>query len=252
MSDPAAAVDAVVVSWHGDEELAACIDSCLRARTIRRVIVVDNGGLPDGLPADRLQVVRPGRNLGYGRAANRGLDVSDAAAVLVLNQDCVVNDDAVRLLLEEGRAVGAWLAGPTLVDGGGREAPVKARFPLPLRWEAPPPAGVEGAGFVPWVSGAALMFLPGHTHLRFDERLFMYAEDEELCWRVWDAGGAVVTVPGARVVHHGGTASRRRWSTGAIAARTVANRARMVRWHAGLAGVPRYLFHIAIRRMGHR
>jgi GT2 family glycosyltransferase len=101
---------------------------------------------------------------------------------------------------------------------------------------------------VPWISGAAMLFLPGHTELRFDERLFMFGEDEELCFRVWKRGGAVVIVNGAKVVHVGATATSTRWSGRSIAVRTVANRARFVAWHAGWWSVPRYLWHVTTRR----
>jgi len=86
-----------------------------------------------------------------------------------------------------------------------------------------------------------MLFTEGHTDLRFDERLFMYAEDEELCWRVWASGGRVVEAQDAVVIHHGGTAAGGRWSRYGVAIRTVLNRARFVRWHHGWLGAAGYL-----------
>ena len=37
----------------------------------------------------------------------------------------------------------------------------------------------------------------------FDEKLFLYKEDEDLCLRLREAGGAVVYEPGVAVRHHG-------------------------------------------------
>lgn len=212
------------------------------------MIVVDNGGpLDANWPEGRVRVLAAGANVGYARAANLGLTAARGEGVLVLNQDVVVSAEAVRALMAGGTAAGAWLAGPQLVDEAGAPAPAKVRFPHPLRWEAASDGGRHGRA-VPWISGAAMVLLPGHTDLRFDERFFMYAEDEELCFRIWRAGGSVVLIDEAVVTHAGGTASARRWSARTVTLRTVANRARMVRWHAGWGAVPRYLLALTRRR----
>ncbi|HWC31714.1 MAG TPA: hypothetical protein VG709_01135, partial [Actinomycetota bacterium] len=150
--------------------------------------------------------------------------------------------------LDAGAASGAWVVGPRLVDASGDEAAPKHRFPPPLAWRAGVASG-DGWRAVPWIAGAAMLFTPGHTDLRFDPRIFMYGEDEELCWRVWRHGGRVVLAERARVVHEGGSAALTRWSTRAIARRMVWNRARFVRWHAGWRGLVRFAADLARRRV---
>lgn len=200
------------------------------------VIVVDNEGvgarLREAMPDPNVRVIEMRRNVGYGRAANVGLEASRGSSVLVLNQDTEVQPGAVKALAGVASDSGAWLVGPRLVDGHGREAQPKESFPRPLGWRD---RGGQGPGWGerPWIPGAAMLFTEGHTDLRFDERLFMYAEDEELCWRVWAAGGRVVEADEATVLHHGGTSTGQRWGRNGVALRTVVNRARFVRWHAG-------------------
>jgi N-acetylglucosaminyl-diphospho-decaprenol L-rhamnosyltransferase len=246
-------VSAVVVHYRGGRWLPRCVDSCLSSDLVGEVLVVDNEGIGLGLrqalPDPRIRIVEMARNVGYGTAANVGLSTSHGEGVLVLNQDTELTPGAVDALLRAGGDSGAWLVGPRLVDAWGREAEPKEAFPAPLEWRH---AGRGGSGWRerPWISGAAMLFTEGHTDLRFDERLFMYAEDEELCWRVWSAGGRVVDARDAVVVHHGGSAAGQRWGRNGVALWTVLNRARFVRWHAGLgpaAGYAAGAVHTAVK-----
>jgi GT2 family glycosyltransferase len=225
---------AVVVHYRGGEQLSRCLDSCFAEGSITEVIVVDNEG---GFRDPRVRVIEMPRNVGYGRAANAGLDAAGDAPVLVLNQDVVLQPGTVAELVEAGEASGAWLVGPKLVAPDGTVNASGTQFP----WPFTPPASADGPWrYVAWVPGAALLFMPGHTDLRFDERFFMYVEDEDLCARVWAAGGSVVRVDAVTVAHEGGTATRQRWSDRAIARRVVSNRVRMVRSHRGTLAAARY------------
>jgi GT2 family glycosyltransferase len=244
-------VSAVVVHYRGGALLDRCLKSCLAAEGVDEVILVDNEGvgfdLRSRLTDPRIRVIQMGSNAGYGRAANAGLEAAHGDAVLLLNQDAEVPPQSVGRMLEVARASGAWLVGPALVGAGGSLSAAKRRFPAPLDRELP--AG-NGAGwrYVPWVSGAAMLFAPGHLDLRFDPRLFMYVEDEELCWRVWEAGGRVAHATKVLVRHEGGTATSREWSLRRITALTVSGRTRMVRWHAGRAAAARYVAGTFTRR----
>lgn len=180
--DPEAlsAVSVVIVHYRGAGYIEPCVASCLDDPAIDEVVIVDNEGVTDGLRRTfsdpRVRVLALDHNAGYGRAANAGLAAARFPAVLVLNQDVALPAGAVNALLDVGRATGAWIVGPRLADGRGVIAASKERFPWPLRWATHPrpPADPDGpARFVPWVPGAALLLMPGHTGLRFDERFFM-------------------------------------------------------------------------------
>ena len=54
----------------------------------------------------------------------------------------------------------------------------------------------------------------------FDERFFMYADEYDLCWRVWVAGGKVILAPSARVHHRGAAAVNPRGGERVLEART--------------------------------
>jgi N-acetylglucosaminyl-diphospho-decaprenol L-rhamnosyltransferase len=248
-------VSAVVVHFRGRDRIRRCVRSCLDDPGVVEVIVVDNEGTGSNLKRElaglRVRLIRMNRNVGYGRAANVGLEVRSSDTVLVLNQDAVLSSGAVQTMMAAGLEADAWLVGPSLLREDGHPALSKERFPPPLSWR-PPRGGGQGWRYVPWVAGAAMLFMPGHTDLRFDERLFMYVEDEELCWRIWSAGGRVVVADEARVVHEGGGAAMRRWGRGRITLRTVANRGRMVRWHRGWRALPSFARDVATRAIAKR
>lgn len=245
-------VTVAIVQYRGGARLDRCVEAALAASGVKEVLIVDN----EGTAGDQLRrryadpavrVIGMDGRAGYGRAANVSLAEAAAPAALLLNQDTVIPPDAPRLMLEAGFDSDAWVVGPRLVDGSGRAAPLKTRFPPPMRWS--PPDGAGRGLYVPWVAGAAMLFMPAATGLRFDERLFFYAEDEELCWRVWASGGRVVVAATVEVMHEGGTAAAVKWTPGAITRRTVVNRARFVRWHLGTAALPAFVVGTARNRM---
>ena len=109
------------------------------------------------------------------------------------------------------------VAGPKLVMDDGTPQPYDhgrlhgARAAIALRgghsyWRA-----TDVRQEVAWVSGGAM--LVDHAAFRavggFDEKLFLYKEDEDLCLRLRDAGGAVVYDPGVVVRHHGSVVADR-------------------------------------------
>lgn len=247
----------MIVHYRADPlQLSRCVESCLRDRAIGEVLIVDNDGtagrLRDAPRDDRVRMLDMPRNLGYGRAANAGLAATSGNSVLVLNQDTVLSEGAAPRMLEAGHAAGAWLVGPRLVDAAGTAAAIKERLPWPLTW-APPRVDVSppppSCRFVPWISGAAMLFMPDHVGLRFSERFFMYVEDEELCSRVWDAGGRVLFVDDATVCHEGGTAARARWSRAEIAFRIIGGRARLVRSRRGTVAATGYVVSAIVDRL---
>ncbi|HZU79415.1 MAG TPA: glycosyltransferase family 2 protein [Acidimicrobiales bacterium] len=228
------AVGAVVVNHDAGDTLLRCIAS-LRHEGVDELVVVDNAST-DG-SADRLvhadegvQLVRAGANLGYGRAANRGMRLLGTPFVLVANPDLLVHEGALARLaavLEADPTLA--IAGPKLLNEDGSRYPSARRFPswtdaaghaLLGTWIPDNPfsrryrmSDLEASEVTPvdWVSGAC--FLARAEVLRelggFDERYFMYMEDVDLCWRARLAGHGVVHVPDAVVTHLQGLSTAR-------------------------------------------
>jgi GT2 family glycosyltransferase len=95
------------------------------------------------------------------------------------------------------------------------------------------PAVYEVASTVDWLSGAAMLVRREAFEAigGFDDGLFLYCEDTDICLRFWQAGRSVRFEPGALVRHVGG-ASSGAGETQAIAARS---RVYYARKHRGRA-----------------
>ena len=227
---------AVVVNYESGPSLARCVAD-LHAVGLRELVVVDNGSDDGSLTAalnavPGLQVIVPGRNLGYGAAANRGVAASTAPYVLVCNPDLEVPVDAVAALVAAlDSDPDCALAGPLVRTPAGERYPSARRFPTLvdaaghalLGLFAPDnrftrsyqqseldTAAIE-VRTVDWVSGAC--FLVRRTAFEavggFDESYFMYAEDVDLCWRLGRAGWRVAYAPTAEVTHLQGRSTDR-------------------------------------------
>ncbi len=221
-------VAAVVVDYHADQALEACVAS-LRSNGVDRIVIVENGapGSTTTAALGAVTLVEPGMNLGYGRGVNRGAAALPASAyLLVSNPDVVVHDGAVEAMvsfLDEHPRVG--IVGPTILRPDGSPYPSLRVFPnvwlaaahallapwwphnpATARYRAPRPDGT-----VDWVSGACFVVRRSVFERvgGFDERYFMFAEDMALCWRIRALGLEVAAVPEAIVTHVEGLSRQR-------------------------------------------
>jgi len=208
----------VVVSYNS----GACLPGCLGALLAQepppsRIMVVDNASSDDSATAverefPQVEVVRNRRNVGYGAAANQGIEAAMEEGipyVLVLNPDVVLEPGAaaamVRALEETPTAA---VAGPRILEAGRNTAPGS-------------PEGVRGpaAGaprLVPWLSGCALLLRTAALRQvgGFWPGFFLYGEETDLHYRLRTAGWQLVQVPAAGA-HHLGAASSREFVGGA-------------------------------------
>jgi hypothetical protein len=216
---PAAALSVVVVNWNGAAYLGACLDAARGGG--RELIVVDNASR-DGSAAlvrrDHPDVrwIANDANLGFARAANRGLHAARGEHVLFLNPDARANDQAIEASVAVLAAdPGVGLVGVAQRDASGSLTPtVEPFFSL---WElrrswARRVCAPQGPGpvEVDWCHGAFLLGRRAELLALggFDEAYFLYAEDMDLCFRVHASGRSVVYLPQVSIVHEGNLAGR--------------------------------------------
>jgi hypothetical protein len=223
---------AVVVRWRGGDEVGRCLRSLLRhgGRELERVVLVDSGSADGG--AERLaaafpevEVVALDENRSFAFAANRGADRSDSPGLLLLNPDTELAPGAVDALVDElsrrpeAAGVVPLLAG---ADGAPQHGWQLRRLPGPLRLatgrggaarfpgRAPAePAMVEQPAAAAWLVRRAVWNALGGLDESFAPAWW---EDVDFCARLRGLGrkgGATGTgfwvVPGARIVHGGGS-----------------------------------------------
>jgi N-acetylglucosaminyl-diphospho-decaprenol L-rhamnosyltransferase len=232
-------VDVVVVNYNAARFLDACLSSIENEQgpngenLVGRILVVDNASSDDSqsLVAKHPNVewLPTGANLGFGRAANRGVAATSAHEpyVLILNPDAEIHPQAIAemaAILNENSGVG--VVGPQVLNPDGTRYPSARAFPNLIDAAGHAFIGLINPnnpwsrrylnpGTIDWVSGTAMLVRRTAFDAvgGFDEDYFMYVEDVDLCWRLqkqttpqW----SVAMADKALVTHHIGGSSEQR------------------------------------------
>jgi len=254
-------VDVGVVTWNTRD---------LTVDALRRLLDTDQGvditlyvrdngssdGTADAIAAQVPEAVLDAgpENLGFARGMNRCIRPGSASWFLALNSDAWPEPGAIAALLAAGEEEARVAAvAPRLERPDGTLEHSTHPFPRPLTmWRAGRPGWVRrnpdrarelllheawdhgSERDVDWAVGAALLMRRSVIDSigPFDERLFMYAEDLEWCWRAHRAGWTVRFTPRSIVRHVGNASASQNYAT----ARSRAlwrNTYRVYRWTHG-------------------
>lgn len=166
-------------------------------------------------------VIANSENAGFGKGCNLGASKAKGKTILFLNNDTVVKDRGILDMLQfmEDKKEVAILGGPLTNFDGSEQTSVGTFYnALNVIFLL---AGLQRVGVVDknpteitrvdWVKGALLMIRKDvQEKLKgFDENIFMYTEDMELCYRAKLAGLKVFFFPGVRVYHQDQGSSNR-------------------------------------------
>ncbi len=210
--EPAPRVTVVFVTYNSGAVIGRAIASVPPECA---VVVVDNAS-PEGT-AWAAHLSRPAelvplpRNTGFGTACNAGARRATTPYVLFLNPDAALAPDTVARLLAAAAAYGEdAVLMPAIIGEDGRlmrkEGTIFETVRRSARLSVEEIAGdyctrfIHGAAFL--MARAAFFRLGG-----FDERIFLYHEDDDLSWRALARHMPIVVVPAARVIHAGGGSS---------------------------------------------
>ena len=165
----------IIVSYNSQKILTQCLAPLIESGEYP-IIIIDNAS-PDG-SADtlksrfpRAKTIALKQNIGYGRAANLGLEAVETPYALLINPDLIANTEAVQGLLthalNDDTQTAIWGPASKKEDHG----------------EIPPQP-------VNWISGCAMLF--EMSKLRkigyFDESIFLFFEETDLCRRANASG----------------------------------------------------------------
>lgn len=179
------------------------------------VIIVDNGSA-DGSAHDaqrllpHAQVLALDRNLGFGAANNCALERVMTPFAFLLNPDCEIDADDLAILIQEAeRFPDAAVLAPQLINARG-EPDLSYRWPS-TRWSSRGP-GASGPSCVGFVCGAAMLLALANMRGadRFDERFFLYYEDDDLCLRLFKLQRPMLVIPRVTAVHRSRSSVRGR------------------------------------------
>ncbi|GAA4500254.1 glycosyltransferase family 2 protein [Hymenobacter ginsengisoli] len=229
----------ILVNYNSSAYTLACVQSLRQhthPNTVYRVVVVDNASSPaDKLMLQQLavfpevEVCYSDSNLGFAGGNMLGYRVAAAqrrpAYVFLLNNDTLLRTDCLTELtnlLTTHPQVG--LAAPQMFGRKGEWQESYGFFPTladkllgralcrALGLGHHPPRGARTAQqpyLVDMVTGAAMFVDAALFELvgGLDTEYFLYCEEEDLAWQVWQAGRQVMVLPTAEFTHLGGSSS---------------------------------------------
>ena len=232
-------VSALIVSRNSKDDLLRCLKNFFASADVPvEAIVVDNdssdgsaAAVTDDFPQARVLV--ESKDLGYGRAANIGLERCQGRFVLMLAPDVTLDPQCVGRLADflltrpDAGAVGPRL----MLPDGQLDPDARRAFPSPstIFYETvglsrlfpnSPRFGRHNMGHLPagepheMDAGTAACLMLRRSSLDrvgfFDPRYTMYGEDLDLCYRLKIGGWKIFYLPAARATHNAQRLSRDR------------------------------------------
>jgi N-acetylglucosaminyl-diphospho-decaprenol L-rhamnosyltransferase len=234
-------VSAIIVNYHNiGVSLENCIDSLLiQTVPVSEILIVNNGDDNELTIKDsRVKIVNfenkdEPENVGFGKAVNYAsklvvsTQVVEDKLIFLINPDAVLEKDCLQKLLSnhnrknitapviknsDGSVYASARIEPDSITAGMHA--LLSTFSKNNRWSKRYKKLIDVSSGkltkVDWCSGAAMLF---HKDLflsldGFDEQFFMYLEDVDLCKRVLNAGGEIIYVHSANVMHLGAVSSQ--------------------------------------------
>ncbi|MFI4941562.1 MAG: glycosyltransferase family 2 protein, partial [Burkholderiales bacterium] len=214
------AIDNVTVITVTHESIALADPLAATLQRFEHVIVVDNAsrdGTADALSSrlPHAKILRNRVNSGFGSANNQAVALVETQYALLLNPDCDIQADALECMLD---TAGRYPAAAIVAPQGWRtketaqpsyrhaffEHRVKQAYRIP-----------DGTCSAKWLHGCCLLVRVDAFRKfgGFDERFFLYYEDDDLCLRALHAGYDCLLEPQAQVLHIGGASSAPSWRT---------------------------------------
>src|SRR3989344_6435004 len=236
-----AEVSIIIVNFNTWEVISECLTSLFQnyASELRtgkfEVIVVDNASTDDSVHEIKhkfpmVHLIQNQENVGFARANNQGIRISQGVYVLLLNPDTVVPKNVITQVvdyMERQSQVGVATARLELTNGQLDDASHRG-FPTPWRslthfsglgklfshstWLNGYHLGYKNLDKIHEIDACVGAFMcirrsVGETLNWLDEQYFWYGEDLDFCYRVKQTGYQVVYIPTLPVIHHKGVAS---------------------------------------------
>lgn len=233
-------VSIIIVNYNTKSLLSSCIDSIFaNVKSVSfEIIVVDNASI-DG-SSDMIKSYHPevilienDANIGFGAANNMGAEMASGSYIFLLNSDAILCMDTVFGLyryLEENSEYG--MAGPgVLLTNGEKQPKICGDFPSLLKIindsillsQIFPRIeffrGIYTDNLVKmetsldWISGVCMLIRVDvfKSVGGFDESIFLYCEDIDLCKRVQNNGWKIMHIENYQIIHKcGGSAKTNR------------------------------------------
>jgi hypothetical protein len=217
----------IVLNWNGWRDTIECLESLQRITYPKyQIIVVDNASTDDSVERitekfPHLTLIETGSNVGYAGGNNVGIKYAlknGAKYILIVNNDTkVVNPGFVNQtvdVMKSDSTIG--ILGPKVLNFKGQiqdtilyipTLPNCLRESFRLRFGAKKSRDYRAAQSVDAVSGVCWLIRADVITVvgLLDEDYFMYAEEQDYCYRVKKAGWEIMYAPIESVLHKKGS-----------------------------------------------
>jgi GT2 family glycosyltransferase/lipopolysaccharide/colanic/teichoic acid biosynthesis glycosyltransferase len=227
-------VSVAIVSYNVKQYIIHCIDSINKSDYAGRIelIVIDNNSFDGSLENIKQQFtdvicIQNTENVGFGKAINQATGIASGKYYLILNPDTIIEESTISTFvdyLENNSSIG--LVGPKIVNSDGSlQKGCKRSFPtigvalpkligLDKLFPNSRLAGRYNLNYldpdeihkVDAISGSC-MFIRSELFNKiggFDEQFFMYGEDLDLCYQIYQQGFEVHYLPTTQIMHYQG------------------------------------------------
>lgn len=167
-------------------------------------------------------------NLGFGRAHNGAMPLVTSPWILLLNNDCILLNDAITRTLNDAINKKADFATCAVKNEDLTDQVNFSTLPTPLRRVFLNNTGItrllwivrrmRSASRVGYINGAFLLIKRSSVPdgQLFDDRYFMYTEDLDLMFRLHKKDKKGYRFDNGNVIHLGGRSAVRKWTGGEI------------------------------------
>ena len=209
-------ISVIVLNYNGVQWLDRCFES-LEKQTIfadLEIILTDNNSTDDSVKFTEAwlarsgakgRVVQNGANLYYCGANNNGAAAGTGEFFLFLNNDTWLETDCLEQLYQRVQAAKADAATPLVLNYDDNAFQNNGASGLDVFGMTTHQAPTASVTEVFACCGCSLLVRAEMFRKigGFAAELLIYADETDICWRVWIAGGKAVTVPQARLHHRG-------------------------------------------------
>jgi len=211
-----------IVSYNSLKFLKPCLDSIYNGpHSIKYDIVVVDNASSDGSPKfiknnyPLVILILNDKNIGFSAANNKAINRTNSKYIMLINSDCQVYEGSIdnlgpKIVNSDGSIQHSCRRFPSIMNAGFHTilTGIAPNNPFSRKYKLADvnrdiPFGVD------WVSGSCMVIR--REALKdtggLDENYFMYVEDIDICYRMWQENWKVYYYPHCKIMHHIGGSS---------------------------------------------
>ncbi len=209
MSDPKKDLTIIIVLYQERIEL---IKKCLEKIKNFKIIIIDNDNdlnLKNKIISEYkiFKYKLNKKNIGFSKAANIAINMSDTKYILNINADCIIEENAILELLKTNQKYNdCFITSPTFYNSNNQVIQNSATFSEKKIFPKWLKTKFDGDICVDWVLGSAILFEKKVMKDigMFDENLFLFFLDEDICKRALNKKKSTIQLSNVSAIHvHG-------------------------------------------------